>query len=95
MTFDKWPETLLPYKQILFEVLPHLSTAVPSQDNAVNAERRKNVQTMMRKLLKERIDLSSVEKLLIEVERDDWAGISRDQLNAFYSCLAISRHAYG
>ncbi|KAI0377938.1 hypothetical protein F5Y04DRAFT_168206 [Hypomontagnella monticulosa] len=49
---------------------------------------------MMRQLIEERVDLSLVKKLLIDVERDDWAHISRDQLNGFYGCLAISRDVY-
>ncbi|KAI5920758.1 hypothetical protein F4810DRAFT_681133 [Camillea tinctor] len=79
---------------VLLKVLPQLTTATLSSDDTANHERRENFRVAMRTLLGENIHIASVTKLLDEVEADEWVHFSRDALNGFYCCLALSRHAY-
>jgi hypothetical protein len=89
-----WPKGLGPYHDVYLEVAPYLSTEKPSLSDAYNTKRRKDFRSRMQKLLKERIDITEVQKILTEVEAGNRDLIDRDAFNGFFSCIAISRHAY-
>ena len=89
-----WPEALRPYKTIYLELVPLLPTAKPSLDDNVNNERRNKYRSLMRKLLNERINISQVEDIMASMEAGNWDILPRDQLNGFYACVAVCRHAY-
>jgi hypothetical protein len=91
---DSWPAPLRPYQDIYFELIPLLSAAPPSLDDAVNNERRAKYRSLMRKLLSERINIPQVVEILAAVERGNWNAIPRDAYNGVYSCVAVCRHAY-
>ncbi|KAJ2986820.1 hypothetical protein NUW58_g4850 [Xylaria curta] len=91
---ESWPEAILPYRSIYEQLLPLLYTDTPSLDDRVNSERRERYRIAMRGLLRDKIDLTTVIKVLDEINVGNWTTISRDTLNGFYSCMAISRHAY-
>ena len=71
-----------------------LYTDTPSLDDNINIERRERYRVAVRSLLRDRIALEKVIRILEEVEGDNWSTISRDTLNGFYCCIALSRHAY-
>ena len=89
-----WPEALRPYKMIYLELVPLLPTAKPSLDDSVNNERRNKYRCLMRKLLNERVNISKVEDIMASMEAGNWDILPRDQLNGFYACVAVCRHAY-
>ncbi|KAI9708955.1 MAG: hypothetical protein M1820_003649 [Bogoriella megaspora] len=89
-----WPCALRPYHDIYLELAPLLSNEPPSLDDEYNTERRNEFRSRMRKLLNERIDVAQVRKILLAVEAGNWDVIDRDVYNGFYSCVAVSRHAY-
>jgi hypothetical protein len=89
-----WPKFLGPYHDIYLELAPYLSTDKPSLSDAYNTKRRNDFRSRMQKLLKERIDVTEVQKILTEVEAGNWDLIDRDAYNGFFSCIAICRHAY-
>jgi hypothetical protein len=91
---DSWPAPLRPYQDIYFELIPLLSAAPPSLDDAVNNERRAKYRSLMRKLLSERINIPQVLEILAAVEAGNWSVIPRDAYNGVYSCIAVCRHAY-
>ncbi|KAI0857450.1 hypothetical protein F4860DRAFT_489706 [Xylaria cubensis] len=91
---ESWPAAILPYRSIYVELLPLLYTDTPSLDDDANAKRRERYRVAMGSLLRDRIDLSVVIRILEEVEADNWTAMSRDTLNGFYCCIALSRHAY-
>ncbi|KAI0403700.1 hypothetical protein F4802DRAFT_607951 [Xylaria palmicola] len=89
-----WPKELLPYQKILLEVLPSLATRDPSLDAATDVKRRGQFRESMEKLLRENVHLPSVIEVLSEIETNTWENLSRDALNGFFCCIALSRHAY-
>lgn len=89
-----WPAALRPYKEIYFEMAPLLSTAKASLDDCTNAERIIAFRSRFRDLLRARVDLGQVIKLLEAAEAGRWDVFPRDTYNAFYCCIAWSRHAY-
>ncbi|KAI0458561.1 hypothetical protein F5B21DRAFT_512050 [Xylaria acuta] len=91
---ESWPAAILPYRTIYVELLPLLYTDTPSLDDNANAARRERYRATIRSLFRERIDLATVIRIFEEVEADNWTTISRDTLNGFYCCMALSRHAY-
>ncbi|KAI1367615.1 hypothetical protein F5Y08DRAFT_49634 [Xylaria arbuscula] len=91
---ESWPTALFPYRSIYMELLPMLYTDTPSLEDSVNIERRERYRVAVRSLFRDRIALDEVTRILEEVERDSWSTISRDILNGFYCCIALSRHAY-
>ncbi|KAI0412803.1 hypothetical protein F5X98DRAFT_391481 [Xylaria grammica] len=92
--YKSWPTALLPYQKILLEVLPSLATPIPSLDAATDARRIGEFRRSMTRLLQENVHLPSVIKVLNEIETEEWEYLSRDVLNGFFSCIALSRHAY-
>ncbi|KAK5625403.1 hypothetical protein RRF57_001119 [Xylaria bambusicola] len=92
--YESWPAALFPYRSIYMELLPMLYTDTPSMDDNVNIERRERYRVAVQSLLRDRITLDDVTTILEEVEADNWSTISRDTLNGFYCCVALSRHAY-
>lgn len=91
---DSWPAALKPYKDIYLECIPFLPAADPSTDDDVNQKRRDRYQSLMRKLLHERINVAEVENIMKAVEAGDWNACPRDAYNAVYCCVAVCRHAY-
>ncbi|QSZ35580.1 hypothetical protein DSL72_008450 [Monilinia vaccinii-corymbosi] len=92
--YDNWPVALRPYKEIYFQLIPLLSQASPSLDDDVNNERRANYRSLVRRLLRERINIPRVAAIMADVEEGNWDHFPRDAYNAFYCCIAVSRHAY-
>ncbi|KAM7210852.1 hypothetical protein V8F06_013766 [Rhypophila decipiens] len=91
---DNWPQALRPYKDIYLELIPLLSAAPPSLDDAVNTVRREKYRALMRKLLTERINIAVVEAIMSSVEAGNLSVLPRDAINGFYCCVAVCRHAY-
>ncbi|KAM3069617.1 hypothetical protein ACMFMF_008830 [Clarireedia jacksonii] len=91
---DSWPAALRPYQDIYFELIPLLSAAPPSLDDAVNNERRAKYRSLMRRLLSQRISIPQVVEILAAVEAGNWNALPRDAYNGLYSCIAVCRHAY-
>ncbi|KAG8209225.1 15-hydroxyprostaglandin dehydrogenase (NAD(+)) protein [Trichophyton interdigitale] len=92
--FESWPSALRPYHDIYFNIIPLLSTAEPSLDDAVNKKLVGDFRSHMRKLLAEKIDLTRVREIMAAAEAGRWDIFSRDAYNGFYCCIAMSRHAY-
>ncbi|KAI1273572.1 hypothetical protein F5Y07DRAFT_391210 [Xylaria sp. FL0933] len=93
-SYKSWPTALLPYQKILLEVLPSLATEAPLLDVASDIKRRERFRRFMERLLHENVHLPSAIKVLDEIKTDKWDHLSRDQLNGFFCCIALSRHAY-
>ena len=91
---DSWPPALCPYKDIYLELVPLLPTAEPSLDDTVNRERINHFRSLMRKSLKERINIAEVKDILAVVEAGNEDVLPRDAYNGFYGCVAVCRHAY-
>ena len=89
-----WPAALLPYRQVLQEMAPLLPKKTPSLDDEGNLASIDNFRSRYRTLLSQRIDLAQVEQLLKAADAGRWDVIPRDVYNAFYCCIATSRHAY-
>ncbi|EOD50284.1 putative 15-hydroxyprostaglandin dehydrogenase (nad(+)) protein [Neofusicoccum parvum UCRNP2] len=65
-----------------------------SLDDEVNNKLRKQFRDRMTKLLNERVDIAAVEALLSAVDAGNQSAIPRDVYNGFFSCIAMSRHAF-
>jgi hypothetical protein len=91
---ENWPHPLQPYKTIYLELNLLLSTDQPSTDEKVNQIRRSSYQSEMRRLLAECIDIKQVEKLLQQVESNNWDGFHKNCYHGFYCCISMLRHAY-
>jgi hypothetical protein len=91
---ETWPAPLRPYKDIYYEMAPLLPTSNVSLDDNVNRERITNFRARFRKLLDDKVDLAQVQGLLEAAEAGRWDVFPRDTYNAFYCCIAWSRHAY-
>ncbi|EFE33750.1 uncharacterized protein ARB_07215 [Trichophyton benhamiae CBS 112371] len=92
--FESWPSPLRPYHDIYFNIIPLLSTAEPSLDDAVNKKLVGDFRSRMRKMLAERINLAHVKEIMAAAEAGKWDIFPRDTYNGFYCCIAVSRHAY-
>lgn len=92
---ELWPMPLRPYKDIYLELVPMLPATEPSLDDNVNNERRNRYRSLMRRLLKERINIAEVEQIMAAIEARNWDVLPRDAYNGFYACIAVCRHAYG
>ncbi|KAI9151253.1 hypothetical protein HJFPF1_08452 [Paramyrothecium foliicola] len=91
---DTWPAAVRPYDRILKDLLPQLATPKASLDDDTNSARIADFRSVFRRLLNEHIILEGVEELLKAAEAGRWDAFPRDTFNAFYCCLAMSRHAY-
>lgn len=90
-----WPPALRPYKEIYLELAPFLPQQHPSLDDEVNMSRITNFRSKFETLLRERIDLVQVRHLLADADAGRWDDVfPRAVYNAFYCCIASSRHAY-
>lgn len=89
-----WPACLHPYKQIYLELAPLLPQQDPCLDDEVNQSRISNFRSKFETLLRERIDLVQVKQLLDDADAGRWDVFPRTVYNAFYCCIASSRHAY-
>ncbi|KAI0381402.1 hypothetical protein F5Y04DRAFT_280934 [Hypomontagnella monticulosa] len=89
-----WPAALRPYREIYLELAPLLPKESPSLDDEVNETLITSFRTRFRKLLHDRVDLDQVQQLLRAADAGRWDVFSRDVYNAFYCCIASSRHAY-
>ncbi|KAI9707934.1 MAG: hypothetical protein M1820_004353 [Bogoriella megaspora] len=89
-----WPVALRPYKRIYMDLAPLIPQVKPSLDDSVNLARITSFREQFRKLLREQIDLAQVDHLLDAVDAGRWDIFPRDVYNAFYCCIASSRHAY-
>ncbi|KAL6167069.1 hypothetical protein ACJQWK_06516 [Exserohilum turcicum] len=89
-----WPAALRAYMDIYLEMAPLLPQATPSLDDEVNVARISAFRLRFQDLLRERVDVVAVTKLLVAVSAGGWAELPRDVYNAFYCCIASSRHAY-
>lgn len=89
-----WPEAVRPYRDIYFELAPLLAVEKPSLDDDVNRARIAHFRSRYRDLLAQRVDLDRVDRLLKAVDAGRRDVFPLDALNAFYCCVASSRHAY-
>lgn len=89
-----WPAALQPYKEVYLELAPLLPQHGSSLDNKTNVARITNFRFQFSKRLSQRVDLNQVKQLLEAVDAGRWDVFPRDVYNAFYCCIASSRHAY-
>jgi hypothetical protein len=89
-----WPLPLRSYKEIYLVMSPYLAYSNASLDDEVNKLRISKFRTKLSALLDERINMDEVKLLLDAAEAGRWDVLSRDVYNAFYSCIAMCRHAY-
>ncbi|KAK1918933.1 hypothetical protein P3342_001062 [Pyrenophora teres f. teres] len=89
-----WPSPLRAYKEIYLELAPLLPQAEPSLDDQINIKLISAFRQRFRELLRKRVDLVEVKKLLQAADAGRWVDFPRDVYNAFYCCVASSRHAY-
>jgi len=91
---SSWPTALRPYKEVYLEMVPYLSAATPSLDDAVNQERRSAFRSAMRRLLAERVNQVWVTRIMRQLEAGNVEILPQDQINGFYCAVAVCRHAY-
>lgn len=89
-----WPAALRPYKQIYLELAPFLPQQDPCLDDQVNMSHILHFRSRFETFLRERIDLVQVRRLLDDADAGRWDVFPRAVYNAFYCCIASSRHAY-
>ena len=89
-----WPVSIRSYKRIYMDLAPLIPQAKPSLDDRVNLARISSFREQFRKLPREQIDLAQVNHLLDAADAGRWDVFPRDVYNAFYCCIASSRHAY-
>lgn len=89
-----WPDALQPYKETYLKFAPLLPQHQSSLDNEANLARITSFRHQFSTELSERVDLNRVKQLLVAAESGRWDLFPRDIYNAFYCCIAYSRHAY-
>ncbi|KAF1832326.1 hypothetical protein BDW02DRAFT_640868 [Decorospora gaudefroyi] len=89
-----WPVPLRPFKEIYLELAALLPQATPSLDDKVNTARIEAFRRRFRDSLRERVNLAEVIPLLQAADAGRWVVFPRDVYNAFYCCIAVSRHAF-
>lgn len=89
-----WPEALRVYKEIYLELAPLLPKVTPSLDDDINRACVDDFRSCFRQKLRDRVDLVRVRDLLEAAGAGRWDVFPRDTYNAFYCCIASSRHAY-
>ncbi|KAF9630087.1 putative 15-hydroxyprostaglandin dehydrogenase (nad(+)) protein [Lasiodiplodia theobromae] len=91
-----WPAPLRAYHSVWQACAPFLAVPAPSTDDATNNALRASFRARMSTLLESEVDLSAVEQLLSRAESssDPEAPVPRAVYNAFYACVAMSRHAF-
>ncbi len=93
-THSTWPEALRAYKEIFLELAPLLPKVEPSLDDEVNKACIADFRLRFRQLLRDKVDIIQVKHLLESADAGRWDVFPRDTYNAFYCCIASSRHAY-
>ncbi|KAI1381467.1 hypothetical protein F4677DRAFT_126953 [Hypoxylon crocopeplum] len=93
-THNMWPAALRPYKEIYFELARLIPKETASLDDEVNRALIDDFRSSFRKLLAERVDMAQVKDLLEAADAGRWDAFPREVYNAFYCCIASSRHAY-
>lgn len=91
---EDWPAALRPYRDVLREMAPLLPKTAPSLDDEDNMAYISDFRSRYRTLLNATIDLGQVEQLFMAADAGRWDVFPRDIYNAFYCCIATSRHAY-
>lgn len=91
---NSWPGVLRPYKTIYLDLAPLLPQDDPSQDDSFNLKLISEFRSRYWSLLRAQIDLEGVLGLLKAAEAGRWDLFPRDIYNAFYCCVASSRHMY-
>lgn len=89
-----WPKALRPYKEIYLQLAPLLPVTTPSLDDDYNRNLITKFRGQFEVLLKQNIELADVISLLEDAAAGNWSIMTREIYNAFYACLAWSRHAY-
>lgn len=89
-----WPAAVRPYQEVLQEMVRLLAKENPSLDDQTNLTCIARYRSRHRALLRSKIDLPQVELCLKAADAGQWDVFSRDTYNAFYCCIATSRHAY-
>lgn len=89
-----WPGPLRGYAETFRDMAQLLSTTTPSLDDGCNRARIERFRLEFRRLLRDRIDQVKVRTLLAAAKTGQWELFPRDVYNAFYSCVAMSRHIY-
>lgn len=91
---NSWPAPLRGYSTVYRELETQISTATPSLDDEVNRNRIESFRARFRTLLSQHVDLVQVLPWLIAAEAGQWDVFPRDTYNAFWCCVAMSRHVY-
>lgn len=89
-----WPTALRSYKDVYLHMVPYLSAATPSLDDAVNQKRLDMFRSGMRKLLGERVHQERVMRIMQQLEAGSVETLPQDKINGFYCTIAVCRHAY-
>lgn len=89
-----WPTPLRGYSRVYRELEAQISTATPSLDDEVNRTRIHGFRARFRVLLSQHVELSQVRPWLLAAEAGQWDVFPRDTYNAFWCCIAMSRHVY-
>ncbi|RYP70478.1 hypothetical protein DL771_005415 [Monosporascus sp. 5C6A] len=92
--YATWPAALRPYEEVYREIAPLLPQTTPSFEDVANRKRITDFRVKSRKLLHDKVNLPQVKQLLEAVDAGRWDLCPRDVYNAFYCCIASSRHAY-
>ncbi|TQV90868.1 Indoleamine 2,3-dioxygenase [Cordyceps javanica] len=91
---DGWPAALSAYRKVYAQVAPFLASAEPSLDDDFNVKRCAEFRARMRASLEQHVDTRATASCLQSILDGNWAELSRDSFNGFYSCVACLRHAY-
>ncbi|OJD34049.1 15-hydroxyprostaglandin dehydrogenase (nad(+)) protein [Diplodia corticola] len=88
-----WPAPLRGYHEAYHLWAPHLYSAHPSTSDATNIALRSAFRARLAAALEAHVDVGAVVALL-ERSETDAAAVRADVFNAFFACVAMTRHAY-
>lgn len=92
---DTWPAPLRPYHDIFLELAPLLPVERVLADDTVNQLLRVEYRARLQTLLQERVDLSTVESILLAVEKGtDRSLLSPSACNGLFACIGHLRHGF-
>lgn len=89
-----WPAAFQPYHDIYLELEKFLACEEVSLDEQENLRKVQVFRAHMQKLLQERVDLTAVKSILFALETKQNHGIQLEDLNGFFACISMSRHAF-